>query len=204
MIASVANGYYTLLSLDKQLRVYDETILLWTETVRTMEEMMEAGSTNLAAVTQSRANLYSAQAAREDILYNIPRYGKFAAPAHRPTGRRDRPRHLRGSAAHHRPADRPAFATAGQPPRRTASRGRCPGRLCQDQRSARRLLSPALPSRPTEDMPMTPRSASLPELSLPTWSADWYSLCSTPGPTAPTCASPRPSRKRLCSPLRNR
>ena len=71
VIASVANGYYTLLSLDKQLRVYDETILLWTETVRTMEEMMEAGSTNLAAVTQSRANLYSAQAAREDILYNI-------------------------------------------------------------------------------------------------------------------------------------
>ena len=71
VIASVANGYYTLLSLDKQLRVYDETILLWSETVRTMEDMMEAGSTNLAAVTQSRANLYSAQAAREDILYNI-------------------------------------------------------------------------------------------------------------------------------------
>ena len=36
VIASVANGYYTLLSLDKQLRVYDETILLWSETVRTM------------------------------------------------------------------------------------------------------------------------------------------------------------------------
>ena len=71
MVASVANGYYTLLSLDKQLAIYDQTIILWTETVSKMEAMMEAGSATLAAVEQSRANLYSAQAARQDILYNI-------------------------------------------------------------------------------------------------------------------------------------
>lgn len=71
MVSSVANGYYTLLSLDKQLAIYDQTIILWTETVSKMEGMMEAGAATKAAVEQSRANLYSAQVARQDILYNI-------------------------------------------------------------------------------------------------------------------------------------
>lgn len=71
VVSAVANGYYTLLSLDKQLRIYDQTLVLWKQTVQMMEDMMEAGAVNKAAVVQARANLYSVQAARQNILYNI-------------------------------------------------------------------------------------------------------------------------------------
>ena len=71
VVSSVATGYYTLLSLDKQLRIYDETIKLWAETAQSMADMMQAGAATKAAVMQSQANLHSAKATRQDILYNI-------------------------------------------------------------------------------------------------------------------------------------
>lgn len=56
LIATIANSYYTLLMLDEQLRISEETATNWKESVRTMNAMMEAGMTNAAAVSQSEAN----------------------------------------------------------------------------------------------------------------------------------------------------
>ena len=65
LIASIANSYYTLLMLDKQLAISEVTAENWRESVKTMREMKEAGMTNEAAVTQSEANYRSVEA---DIL----------------------------------------------------------------------------------------------------------------------------------------
>ena len=70
MVSSVATGYYTLLSLDKQLQISLETELLYQQTVRTMEGMFESG-TSRAAIEQAKANLYSIRASIEDLRYNI-------------------------------------------------------------------------------------------------------------------------------------
>ncbi len=62
LIATIANGYYTLLMLDKQLAITEETALLWQQSVETMKSMKEAGMTNEAAVAQSEANCYAIEA----------------------------------------------------------------------------------------------------------------------------------------------
>ena len=56
LIANVANLYYTLLILDEQYRISEETAASWRESVRTMRAMMAAGMTNEASVSQSEAN----------------------------------------------------------------------------------------------------------------------------------------------------
>ncbi len=58
IIATVANGYYTLLMLDKQLEITEQTAELWAESVETMKAMKEGGMVNEAAVLQSEANYY--------------------------------------------------------------------------------------------------------------------------------------------------
>ena len=58
IIATIANGYYTLLMLDKQLAVTEETALLWEKSVETIKAMKIGGMTNEAAVAQSEANSY--------------------------------------------------------------------------------------------------------------------------------------------------
>lgn len=62
LIATIANGYYTLLMLDKQLAITEETALLWQQSVEMMKSMKEAGMTNEAAVAQSEANCYAIEA----------------------------------------------------------------------------------------------------------------------------------------------
>lgn len=62
LIASIANSYYTLLMLNRQLEISEITAENWRESVRTMREMKEAGMTNEAAVTQSEANYRSVEA----------------------------------------------------------------------------------------------------------------------------------------------
>ncbi|MCW3806361.1 efflux transporter outer membrane subunit [Plebeiibacterium marinum] len=61
IIAGVAQLYYTLLSLDEQLRVTKETIGLLSESAETMQALKDAGQTNGAAVEQSKALLYNTQ-----------------------------------------------------------------------------------------------------------------------------------------------
>lgn len=56
LIANVANLYYTLLILDEQYRISEETAASWRESARTMRAMMAAGMTNEASVSQSEAN----------------------------------------------------------------------------------------------------------------------------------------------------
>lgn len=58
IIGAVANTYYALVSLNEQLRITQETAVLWKEQVESMELMKEAGRVNEAAVVQSRANYF--------------------------------------------------------------------------------------------------------------------------------------------------
>ncbi len=61
IISGVAQLYYTLLSLDEQLKVTKETIGLLSESSQTMQALKDAGLTNGAAVEQSNALLYNTQ-----------------------------------------------------------------------------------------------------------------------------------------------
>ena len=61
LIANIANKYYNLLSLDRQLQITKETIVLLLEGAETMAALKEAGQQNAAAVEQSNALLYSTQ-----------------------------------------------------------------------------------------------------------------------------------------------
>ena len=67
LIANVANLYYTLLMLDEQYRISEETAVNWRESVRTMRAMMAAGMTNEASVSQSEANCRQVEASLLDL-----------------------------------------------------------------------------------------------------------------------------------------
>lgn len=71
LIASVANLYYTLLMLDSQYEVSQQTAEKWGESVQTMRAMMKAGMTTSAGVAQTEANYYSIVTSLEDIRYSI-------------------------------------------------------------------------------------------------------------------------------------
>ncbi|MGM9833908.1 MAG: efflux transporter outer membrane subunit, partial [Candidatus Limisoma sp.] len=68
LIAGIANGYFSLLMLDEQLKIIDNTIDLWKEQVRTMESMWKVGETTENAVTSARANLTAIEATRVELL----------------------------------------------------------------------------------------------------------------------------------------
>lgn len=61
LIASVANIYYTLLMLDRQLEISTQTAAYWQENVTTMKAMKRAGMVTEDAVSQSEANYYSVE-----------------------------------------------------------------------------------------------------------------------------------------------
>ncbi len=65
LIATIANDYYTLLMLDRQLEISQQTAETWRASVQTMRDMKADGMTNEAAVAQSEANYRS-------VLANIP------------------------------------------------------------------------------------------------------------------------------------
>ncbi|MEG1749458.1 MAG: efflux transporter outer membrane subunit [Tannerellaceae bacterium] len=71
LIANIANSYYTLLMLDRQLAVSVETSAIWKENVRAMEAMKEAGMTTEAAVAQSKANSHQVEASLADLRRQI-------------------------------------------------------------------------------------------------------------------------------------
>lgn len=62
LISTIANTYYTLLLLDKQLAISERTAALWQENVRAMYAMKKAGLSNEAAVSQAEANCLSVEA----------------------------------------------------------------------------------------------------------------------------------------------
>lgn len=71
IIAGVAKCYYTLVMLNRQYDLLKRTSVIWTDQVRSMKLMKEAGWTNEAAVVQSEANLYSVLSQMPDIENSI-------------------------------------------------------------------------------------------------------------------------------------
>ena len=71
VIATIANTYYTLLMLDKQLAITEETAANWKKNVETMKYLKEAGRVNEAAVVQSEANSHMIEASIPDIRRQI-------------------------------------------------------------------------------------------------------------------------------------
>lgn len=59
LIANMANAYYTLLMLDAQLGISQETEGRWKESVRTMKALKAAGQGNEAGLAQTEATYYS-------------------------------------------------------------------------------------------------------------------------------------------------
>ncbi|MES2830142.1 MAG: efflux transporter outer membrane subunit [Bacteroidota bacterium] len=71
LIATIANTYYNLLALDKQLNITEQTIKIRQTDVETMKALKEGAIVNGAAVVQSEANLYAAQVTLPDLRRNI-------------------------------------------------------------------------------------------------------------------------------------
>lgn len=62
LVATIADSYYTLLMLDKQLLVNERTLKNWEKTVATLEALKRAGKCNDAAVLQAQANRMTVEA----------------------------------------------------------------------------------------------------------------------------------------------
>ena len=73
VIAGVANTYYTLLMLDAQLEISEQTRLSWKETVDATRALMNAGLTDEAAVSQMEAAYYSVSTSVLDLKEQINR-----------------------------------------------------------------------------------------------------------------------------------
>ena len=71
VIANIANLYYTLLMLDRQLEISEETQVKWNQTLTMMESMMEAGMSNKAGVAQTEASCYAVAASIAEIRQTI-------------------------------------------------------------------------------------------------------------------------------------
>jgi len=71
LIATIANTYYTLLALDRQLDITRETVKNRLEEVESMKLMKEAALVNGAAFVQSQANLYAAEVSIPDLEQRI-------------------------------------------------------------------------------------------------------------------------------------
>jgi len=71
LIASIASGYYSLLALDKQLLITEQTVKSRTEEAAIMKDLKESAIVNGAAVVQSEANRYSAEVSLPDLRQRI-------------------------------------------------------------------------------------------------------------------------------------
>lgn len=71
IIAGVANTYYTLLMLDEQLRISQESEQAWKETVASTRALMNAGMANEAAVSQMEGTYYQVQSSVLDLKDQI-------------------------------------------------------------------------------------------------------------------------------------
>ena len=71
LISGIANLYYTLLMLDGQYEVTEQTAGKWRESVRTMRALKEAGMANEAAVAQYEGNCLAIEASLHDLEYQI-------------------------------------------------------------------------------------------------------------------------------------
>jgi multidrug efflux system outer membrane protein len=71
LIADIADNYYNLLALDKQLEITNAALQYRIKDVETMKALKEGDVVNGAAVVQSEANRYAAEVAIPDIKRSI-------------------------------------------------------------------------------------------------------------------------------------
>jgi NodT family efflux transporter outer membrane factor (OMF) lipoprotein len=71
LIADIANNYYNLLALDKELEITNRAVEYRIKDVETMKALKEGDVVNGAAVVQSEANRYAAEVAIPDIKRSI-------------------------------------------------------------------------------------------------------------------------------------
>lgn len=71
IICGIANVYYSLLMLDRQVEITTETAAIYKENVRAMEAMKIAGMTTEAAVAQMRAASYQVEASLLDLKRQV-------------------------------------------------------------------------------------------------------------------------------------
>lgn len=67
LVTQIVTTYYTLLSLDEQLKITEATVENRKKSVTTIEALKEAGQQNQVAVDQNAAQLYNAQALVVDL-----------------------------------------------------------------------------------------------------------------------------------------
>ena len=71
IICGIANVYYSLLTLDRQVEITTETAAIYKENVRAMEAMKIAGMTTEAAVAQMRAASHQVEASLLDLKRQV-------------------------------------------------------------------------------------------------------------------------------------
>lgn len=71
LIANIANNYYTLLALDQQLKITQQTVAIRKNDVETIKALKEAATLTGADVVNSEANRYAAEVSIPDIKQNI-------------------------------------------------------------------------------------------------------------------------------------
>ncbi|MDQ8004416.1 MAG: efflux transporter outer membrane subunit [Pedobacter sp.] len=71
LISSIATNYYTLLALDLQLKITEQTLASRVKNVEAIKALKEAGIVNGAAVVQSEANQYAAEVTIPDLKRSI-------------------------------------------------------------------------------------------------------------------------------------
>ncbi len=67
----IANSYYTLIMLDRQLEITNEFVENQTSNVAVIEKLKYVGMQNEAAVNQAKANLYNTKSTKTDIELQI-------------------------------------------------------------------------------------------------------------------------------------
>jgi outer membrane protein, multidrug efflux system len=71
LVGTIANNYYLLLALDRQVAITEQTVLNWDSTVVTMRALKDAGVVTEAAVVQSEAHRYAAEVTIPDLKQQI-------------------------------------------------------------------------------------------------------------------------------------
>ena len=71
LIATIANSYYMLLMLDRQLIISEQTLITWKETEHSIEALKRAGKSNDAAVLQAKANRLALEASVVSLRKSI-------------------------------------------------------------------------------------------------------------------------------------
>lgn len=71
LVSDIANNYYLLLALDKQLKITEQTLQNRIKAVETIKALKDAAIVNGAAVVQSEANRYAAEVTIPDLKRSI-------------------------------------------------------------------------------------------------------------------------------------